>query len=31
MKYEVAEIEVINFTFADIITDSSCPNETGGF
>ncbi len=28
MKYEVAQIEVINFTFADIITDSECPNET---
>ena len=31
MKYEVAEIEVINFTFADIITDSGCPNKTEDF
>lgn len=28
MKYESAEIEVINFTSEDIITDSGCPNET---
>jgi hypothetical protein len=31
MKYEPAEIEVINFTSEDIITDSNCTSETEGF
>ena len=31
MKYEPAEIEVINFSSEDIITDSTCPNNTETF